>query len=72
LIFNALPADPSAGAQFDWTPAANSPARSGGMAAFTGAIAARAGSFVTGTAYRGAVDPNGAKWWENWTSYADN
>jgi hypothetical protein len=72
LMFNALPADPSAGAQFDWTPAANSPARSGGMAAFTGAIAARAGSFVTATAFRGAVDPNGAKWWENWTSYADN
>jgi hypothetical protein len=42
------------------------------MAAFTGAIAARAGSFVTATAYRGAVDPNGVKWWENWTSYADN
>ncbi|HUF70165.1 MAG TPA: fibronectin type III domain-containing protein [Longimicrobiales bacterium] len=72
LIFNSLPADPSAGNQFDWTPAANSPARSGGMAAFTGAIAARAGSFISGTAFRGAVDPNGAKWWENWTSYADN
>jgi hypothetical protein len=42
------------------------------MAAFTGAIAAKAGTFVTATSFRGAADPNGAKWWEGWTSYADN
>jgi len=67
-----LPADPSRGAEFDWTPSLNSAARVGGMAAFTGAIAAKAGTFVTPTAYRGAADPNGPKWWAGWTSYADN
>jgi hypothetical protein len=42
------------------------------MAAFTGAISTKAGSFITPTAYRGAADPNGPRWWNGWTSYADN
>jgi hypothetical protein len=71
-LFNALPADPTNVNQFDWGPAPVSAARTGGMAAFTGAIAAKAGTFVTATSFRGAADPNGAKWWEGWTSYADN
>jgi hypothetical protein len=57
---------------FDWTPAAGSPA-----ASITGAIAIPAGytgSFFGGTltpgAYFGAADPAGAKWWDGWTSYA--
>ena len=54
----------------DWTPPAGSPAATGGLAAFTGAIAARAGTFVTPTTYRGAADPAGAKWWAGWTNYA--
>ena len=29
-------------------------------------------SVVVGTAYRGAVDPSVAKWWQTWTNYADN
>jgi hypothetical protein len=43
------------------------------MATFTGTIATKAGTFIAGTSYRGAADPNAAaKWWEGWTSYADN
>ena len=62
---------------FDWTPSATSPAKSGGLAAFTGtAIAARAtayfGGTLTGTTYVGAQDPAGPKWWLGWTSYALN
>jgi hypothetical protein len=71
-LFALLPANPSRGAEFDWTPSLNSAARTGGMATFTGAIAAKAGTFISGTSYRGAVDPNGPKWWNGWTSYADN
>lgn len=71
-LFNGLPTDPSRVEQFDWTPAPDSPARSGGLTSFTGDLAARAGAFVTPTAYRGAADPNGSRWWEGWTYYADN
>ncbi len=72
-LFTAFPAGaPSGGAAFDWTPSAGSAARTGGTGAFTGALATRAGTFVTGTSYRGAVDPAGAKWWQGWTTYARN
>ncbi|HSJ15076.1 MAG TPA: fibronectin type III domain-containing protein [Longimicrobiales bacterium] len=71
-LFNSLPTDPSSEAQFDWLPAVGSPIRTGGMNAFAGALAARAGTFVTPTAYVGAADPDGARWWEGWTNYADN
>jgi len=64
----AVPTD----ASFDWTPSVASPARTGGLAAFTGALATKAGAAVTATAYRGAVDPAGAKWWQGWTTYARN
>lgn len=70
-LFTALPASPTP-ATLDWTPAVGSPARTGGLATFTGALATRAGGFVVGTSYRGAVDPNGAKWWQGWTNYATN
>jgi hypothetical protein len=62
-------------AAFDWTPAAGSSAATGGMATFTGKIAAAAGSAtstgntVTGTAYAGAAAPGGPKWWQGWTKY---
>ncbi|MGH7503669.1 MAG: fibronectin type III domain-containing protein [Longimicrobiales bacterium] len=69
-LFNALPVAPTNVQQFDWSPAPGSAARDGGMATFTGAIAARAGTFVTATAYRGAADPAAtARWWEGWTTY---
>lgn len=71
-LFNALPTDPNTATQFDWTPATGSPLREGGLTAFTGKLATRAGTFVTPTSYRGAADPNGPKWWEDWTYYADN
>ena len=70
-LFTALPATPTA-AGLDWAPSAASPARTGGLAAFTGAIATKAGTFITATAYRGAADPAGAKWWQGWTNYAEN
>ena len=65
----ALPGTLGSGA-LDWSVPGGSPARAGGRAAFTGALAARAGSFVTPTAYRGAVAPDGAAWWAGWTSAA--
>ncbi len=71
-LFTTFPASPSNGATFDWTPATGSAIATGGLATFTGAIATKGGTFVTGTAYRGAADPAGAKWWEGWTNYATN
>jgi hypothetical protein len=70
-VFSGLPSTPSA-ATLDWVPAAGSPARTGGLAAFAGALATRAGTFITATTYRGAADPSGPKWWQGWTSYAEN
>jgi hypothetical protein len=35
-------------------------------------IGQKAGSFISGTTYRGAADPNGPKWWAGWTIYAAN
>lgn len=70
-LFAGLPSAPTV-ATLDWTPSAGSPARTGGLATFPAALAARAGGFITGTSYRGAVDPNGAKWWQGWTNYATN
>lgn len=69
--FVALPADTNntSAASFDWTPSATSASRNGGLATFTGTLAARAGAAVTGTAYMGAADPNGPKWWQGWTTY---
>jgi hypothetical protein len=71
-LFNLLPTDPSLASQFDWSPAPGAPQRTGGMSTFTGALAAKAGTFITATAYRGAAEPDGPKWWQGWTSYADN
>lgn len=71
-LFTAFAAQPTTAEQLDWTPAAASPAATGGLAAFTGAMATKAGVAVSGTSYRGAADPTGAKWWQAWTVYADN
>lgn len=74
-LFTAFPTTTSAAttaAAFDWTPAAGSPAATGGLNAFTGLIQARAGSFITPTTYRGAAAPGGPKWWEGWTVYLQN
>ncbi len=74
-LFTAIPAvgaTPASIDEFDFTPAANSPIATSGMSTFTGAIAAKAGTFVTATPYAGAVAPGGAKWWQGWTAYARN
>ncbi|WP_291155819.1 hypothetical protein [Gemmatimonas sp. UBA7669] len=73
-LFTALPATPTNGASLDWSPAANSPIGTGGLASFANdpRIAARVGTFITPTAYRGAAAPGGTKWWEGWTNYARN
>ena len=73
-LFTGLPAVPTTaattGATFDWSLTALAAARTGGLAAFTGDLLTRAGTAVSGTVYRGAWDPAGAKWWEGWTSYS--
>jgi hypothetical protein len=71
-LFNLLPSDPTNASQFDWAPTTNAPQRTGGMTTFPATIAAKAGTFITPTEYRGAADPAGPKWWEGWTIYADN
>ena len=72
-LFTALPAgQPANAAALDWSLPIGTAGRTGGTGAFTGALATKAGTFVTGTSYRGAADPTAAKWWEGWTSYAQN
>jgi hypothetical protein len=68
-VTEALPAN---GAIFDWAPPATGAAATGGLTTFTGNLLTRAGTVVTGTAYRGAADPAGTKWWQGWTAYAIN
>ena len=66
-----IPATPAlAGLDFSLTTAAA--ARTGGTGALSGALATKGGTFITGTDYRGAWDPAGAKWWAGWTNYATN
>jgi hypothetical protein len=71
-LFTAFPTRPAAPtvATMDWTPPAGSAAATGGTGAFTGTLSTVGGTFVTGTAYRGAAAPGGEKWWAGWTSYA--
>ena len=73
-LFTALPAVDAAPAlaQLDWSLAAGAAPRTGGSGAFTGALATKGGSFVTGTSFVGAADPSGVKWWQGWTAYARN
>ncbi len=73
-LFTAFPAGAAVPttATLDWTPGTGSVLASGGLATFTGKLATAAGTAVTGTAYRGAVNPAGPKWWQNWTVYFRN
>ncbi len=71
-LIPAVGAAPTSITAFDFTPAAGSPIATGGLATFTGAILAKAGTVVTPTAYLGAIAPGGTKWWQGWTSYARN
>lgn len=72
-LFAKFPASTSAtttAADFDWSPASGAAQATGGLTAFTGKLATRAGGSVTPTAYRGAADAAGNKWWSGWTVYA--
>ena len=72
-LFTNVPVDePAAGAALDFTPVTGSAAASGGLDAFTGAIAVKAAGVVTPSIYRGATGAGGAKWWEGWTKFAVN
>ncbi|MCE2901890.1 MAG: hypothetical protein ACK6DP_16295 [Gemmatimonas sp.] len=75
-LFTSLPtvSATTTTANFDWSPATGSPIATGGLATFASdpRIAARVGTFITPTAYRGAAAPGGTKWWEGWTNYARN
>jgi len=71
-LFASIPNTPTDTAQIDWSPRTGAVIEAGGTGAFTGDVATKAGAFVTGTAYRGAVDPAGPEWWRGWTYYADN
>jgi hypothetical protein len=71
-LLTALPTSPTDAAAFDWTPLAGAAATTGGLSTFSGSILAKAGAFVSPTAYVGAADPAGAKWWQGWTNYASN
>jgi hypothetical protein len=53
-------------------PAAGSPIATAGLSTFTGAIATKAGTFVTGRPTPAGAAPGGPKWWQGWTSYARN
>lgn len=75
-LFTALPAGSATtkASDFDWSPSLSAAIGTGGLASFAAdpRIAARAGNFISPTAYRGAAAPGGAKWWANWTNYARN
>lgn len=73
-LFQTLPAAPTAPGDFDWRPAEGSAALEGGLATFDGDIATKAGTFITGTAFRGAAPRTGdnSAWWTGWTNYASN
>ncbi len=75
-LFGALPAGSATttAADFNWLPATDSPIATGGLSTFAAdpRIAARVGTFITPTAYRGAAAPGGTRWWANWTNYARN
>mgnify|MGYP002777835424 CR=1 FL=1 len=81
-LFTAFPATVNAqttAAAFDWAPAAGSALASGGLATFTGKLAAATtralasgNGTVAGTPFVGAAQPGGPKWWAGWTRYAQN
>jgi hypothetical protein len=77
-LLPGLPAAGAApGASLDFTPAAGSALATAGLSSFAGTpIAGRAANFFGGTlaatAYAGAADPSGPKWWQGWTAYYRN
>jgi hypothetical protein len=82
-LFTALPATSASttASAFDWTPSTGSALRTGGLTDFAGLPTplrnattgnGQVNSTIVPTAFRGAVDPAGPKWWQGWTYYARN
>ncbi|MGH7556093.1 MAG: hypothetical protein ACREMQ_24080, partial [Longimicrobiales bacterium] len=73
-LFTAAPVAPANAGALDFTPPTGSPATTGGLATFTGNLATKGGTFVTGTSFRGAAPTSGAdvRWWAGWTNFATN
>ncbi len=71
-LLPAAGATPANIAAFDFTPTTSASLSAGALASFTGRLAAKGGSVVTGTSYVGAVAPGGAKWWQGWSIYTRN
>ena len=59
-------------ATLDWTPKAGSPANTGGATAPAGRVTGYFGGTWVNTAYLGAAEPAGTKWWQGWTAYSIN
>jgi hypothetical protein len=59
-------------AGLDWTPKAGSPATSGGGSASAPRVTGYFANTWVNTAYLGAADPAGPKWWQGWTAYSIN
>lgn len=71
-LFTSAPALPTNASQLNWTPATGAAIATGGTGAFAGALATKGGTFITGTAYRGAANPAGPMWWDGWTIFDVN
>jgi hypothetical protein len=56
----------------DWTPKTGSPANTGGATVPAARVAGYFGGTWANTAYLGAADPAGTKWWQGWTAYNIN
>jgi len=59
-------------AGLDWTPKGTAPVNTGASTVPAAKVAAFFGGSWANTAYLGAADPAGTKWWQGWTSYAIN
>lgn len=71
-LFTGLPANPTTGADFNWSLVVGAAPATGGLTLFSSDLASRAAGFVTATSYRGAAQPGGTAWWAGWTRYSDN
>ena len=56
----------------DWTPKGGSPANTGSITVPAAKVAGYFGGTWVNTAYLGAAEPAGTKWWQGWTSYNIN
>jgi hypothetical protein len=56
----------------DWTPKNGSPANTGSITVPAAKVGGYFGGTWVNTAYLGAADPAGGKWWQGWTSYNIN